>query len=734
MVQLLKRYCWLAVLGLCVLRAPAFSLLGPYETWQVPEVSYQEPGDLGGPHNLGEEFRRNTPTMYYAFDQNFLDYFGSNGVVAIQNAFSVYNALTNVSSYSSDLSEWPMESTRVNYRAQALGLYDLKSATLSLLSEQLGLAEPERWTWCLHDRLVGAAGCPASVAYTVIKRNFEPVSTPLNQLLPTSYVNGTRYSYYIQEFCVNTPWLADAVEFKVDPLAIGFSSVASFEGAFSYGNFYVGLTRDDVGGLRYLMQTNNMNIETAGPGTITFVTNSTANQLLYTSNYTRFSAEALTNNAAALSALYPDLLIANTTPFFTNVIVTNVTFYFTNSPYDPVGSLPRLISVTNLVPQVATYYRHDFANVIVVSNHLPSGSLKILTTNISASACGPYAPAGSICTNITLTTVTNNHAVEFYIIPTNLCALQIVSTQLVQTVFVTNQLAAVTNQVVGETNTLQQEFSRSTVESFTQYIYVVHPVTCPTNHIALRQGIEQIRFERRDYDSLLNQFYQTVTNEYVLNSIANNVLVPQKVRRVVNRPDILLTAQDFATTVGDNVIGSPAVLRNIEFNANNTLPNLAGPGTIDPFIVFTYNKVGPIYLNTSPSAYFLLTAEASQSLFFIWGSYDGSTNAPVVFPNGVSIANLENQVLFLPNPPPPDLPAGTNGVAYSVQFTVSGALPPHTWSLSPESSALPPGLSLSSGGLISGVPSMSGTFDFAIRLTDGASRVADWAYTITINP
>ena len=43
------------------------------------------------------------PTVYYAYDVNFLDYFGSNGVVSVDGAFAVMNSLTNVSSYSPSL-------------------------------------------------------------------------------------------------------------------------------------------------------------------------------------------------------------------------------------------------------------------------------------------------------------------------------------------------------------------------------------------------------------------------------------------------------------------------------------------------------------------------------------------------------------------------------------------------------------------------------------------------------
>ena len=100
MLRLLKRVAWLGVLAAGLPAAQAFSLLGPpNEAWQVPDLGYMVPlrADIGAPKNIGEDYRRNTPVLYYAFDENFLDYFGSNGVWAVDQAFAILNNLTNVS-------------------------------------------------------------------------------------------------------------------------------------------------------------------------------------------------------------------------------------------------------------------------------------------------------------------------------------------------------------------------------------------------------------------------------------------------------------------------------------------------------------------------------------------------------------------------------------------------------------------------------------------------------------
>src|SRR5205809_969698 len=123
MSGLFKRGVW-ALLVLTGLRsASGFSLMGPFnEAFQVPVIGYALPGDIGTPRNIGEEYRWTTPTNYYAFGQSFLDYFGSNGVVAVEQAIALLNGVGNISSYSSDLSEAPLEGRRINYRAAALHL------------------------------------------------------------------------------------------------------------------------------------------------------------------------------------------------------------------------------------------------------------------------------------------------------------------------------------------------------------------------------------------------------------------------------------------------------------------------------------------------------------------------------------------------------------------------------------------------------------------------------------
>jgi hypothetical protein len=65
------------------------------------------------------------------------------------------------------------------------------------------------------------------------------------------------------------------------------------------------------------------------------------------------------------------------------------------------------------------------------------------------------------------------------------------------------------------------------------------------------------------------------------------------------------------------------------------------------------------------------------------------------------------------------LPGGTVGVAYSQTLAATGDTP-ITWSMADGSDPLPGGLTLSTGGVISGTPTEAGTFTFTVEATNAA--------------
>jgi len=77
------------------------------------------------------------------------------------------------------------------------------------------------------------------------------------------------------------------------------------------------------------------------------------------------------------------------------------------------------------------------------------------------------------------------------------------------------------------------------------------------------------------------------------------------------------------------------------------------------------------------------------------------------------------------------LPADTVSISYNQTLAATGGTGAKTWSLS--SGSLPTGLSLTSGGVISGTPSAAGTSNFTVRATDTVGATATKALSIVIN-
>lgn len=82
---------------------------------------------------------------------------------------------------------------------------------------------------------------------------------------------------------------------------------------------------------------------------------------------------------------------------------------------------------------------------------------------------------------------------------------------------------------------------------------------------------------------------------------------------------------------------------------------------------------------------------------------------------------------------PATLPDGTAGVAYSQTIAATGGTAPYTYAVT--AGALPPGVTLSSGGVLSGTSNVTGSYSFTVTATDattgtGAPYSASTAYTL----
>jgi uncharacterized repeat protein (TIGR01451 family) len=79
---------------------------------------------------------------------------------------------------------------------------------------------------------------------------------------------------------------------------------------------------------------------------------------------------------------------------------------------------------------------------------------------------------------------------------------------------------------------------------------------------------------------------------------------------------------------------------------------------------------------------------------------------------------------------PAALPDGTLGTPYSQTITASGGATPYSFSI--VSGALPPGLTLSSGGILSGTPTVAGAYSFTVQAFDSNECTGTRSYTLSI--
>jgi hypothetical protein len=558
--------------------------------------------------------------------------------------------------------------------------------------------------------------------YLVAMRNFDIMASPLTQSQYSAYVNGELYTYTIPvDNCGAAPLAppdTDAVELPSDPLTQQNYPVASggqaAAGSLPTGFFYTGLTRDDMAGLRLLYSSTPSYTESAAPNSTPLsgggltITNLNDEFVLTTSNLTLLTLASLTNNPAALQTLYPGLVISS--------VITNFNGSFT----------------------------YTFANVVIYT--LATNSLvryQIQTTTIKP-AIG--APAGTMTTTTTTKSTsfrTNIVSGDFFLIPTNLCGLEILSVLTNNVVAITNLLgtSAITN---GTTTTIT---STNVVVVSTNHVLWVAPCefiggSGGTNSTTGEyEGIEKIQFVRvpdQNIDPLTGNFIQPITNTYTLTVKPpdSSQTTVQTFQRVLPRPDILFSAADLLPGPEQQNDWVPPYSRTINFNLTHIPLNLqvSGPGTIDPPTRIVFNKVGPVFENLSPA--YLNGPAAAYGQYFVWGSFDGSTNDPIVYPNGTSIATLESAALIQISPA--TLPDATNGTPYSVTLSVTGGGPAYTWMLATNSFALPTGLSLqslSSACVISGTPinNPAGPFDFIVQMNDSSARSVQMDYSITIH-
>lgn len=657
-------------------------------------------------NNIGEEYRWNTPLLTYAYDESFLSYFGSNGVVAVDNAIRMLNAIPPVSQIRTNyppvdrkapnLWNFPTRPDRYHGRAASARLLDIKSHALAELFSYMGLGNAEDNAYQFE---FGA----------VALRNLDPISR-----MPSKYVNGSLLSFVLLGTGVQS--------FPIDLMKPAITLAGTRDHAatrLAEGKFLVAPTRDDIGGLRELYRKDNFNMEPLPPFTYQVVTNppSLTNPAVFSIDLRWFCKESKTNTPTAFQQfvltnqwwgpLYTNLNIPPLVILKTNVTwkmgwTTNVTPYLTNFPWTPVGQPATLVYLTNKLRTFKASYDYVFGNVIT-NIHVPKEKSKVTyrswevipkaplwsvigsvptTTNYNISVIDDHCPHGEIIILPTTNNIVGYHFTDM--------AFERVNT-LTNVLTPTNNLANPGGGLPGQGGGLGAGGAAITnfiglmedeVWQSTNHAYLAHPIVFTTNTMLLG-GVDKIQFEQYQPDSWVTTNYtasrfikdykfpdlEKQTFTFIVQGGAGGGGAGQAAQSLTN--SLMRTYEYELDYVTNGVVKSAKFIKfvtrpDILFTAlsmppviatTNRAPNMINNNALNGFQVD--GLFGPGNITVPPAGFvigfnklgthwelnpFSFLNEENLSVGWQWGSYDGTMNEPIVYPTGRSIRDLEDMI------------------------------------------------------------------------------------------
>ena len=184
------------------------------------------------------------------------------------------------------------------------------------------------------------------------------------------------------------------------------------------------------------------------------------------------------------------------------------------------------------------------------------------------------------------------------------------------------------------------------------------------------------------------------------------------------------TEAQFLADTGGTAVGTPVVGSGSISPTQITMPFERHEGRV---VIGNNSSRGN---NRLPSVMFIESAGQGAGLAFEYGTDDdtGPVTSPAVvmyfpFPIAAPVFVTPdawmawNAVLVVTTA---SLPGGTSTVLYPpTQLTAQGGSAPYTWSVTV--GALPAGLSMSTGGLITGTPTTAGTSNFTVQVSTGTA-------------
>jgi hypothetical protein len=184
--------------------------------------------------------------------------------------------------------------------------------------------------------------------------------------------------------------------------------------------------------------------------------------------------------------------------------------------------------------------------------------------------------------------------------------------------------------------------------------------------------------------------------------------------------------------INNFILVAPRVTGHINVQVNN--PASAGVPNIGVFATITIGDTnyttwgGEIFTGTSGAAS-LPVFNGTWQVNLDGNNVQSLGYTPPSPQNATISGNTLNVTFTLASGPlnvgTGSLPIGTNGSFYSTSMQASGGHPPYTWSIPNYSASPPANLSLSTNGVVSGIPASAGNFSFFVRVTDATSTFAD---------
>lgn len=182
-------------------------------------------------------------------------------------------------------------------------------------------------------------------------------------------------------------------------------------------------------------------------------------------------------------------------------------------------------------------------------------------------------------------------------------------------------------------------------------------------------------------------------------------------------PNIVLTPMTFA----------PAIVGQAYSEA------LAASGAVAPYSFAVTAGALPAGLSLSANGTISGTPTAGGTFNFTVTATDASTGAGAPFA-GSRAYTLTVGIPVITITPSGALPAGTMGQAYAQTLTASGGTAPYAFAVN--AGTLPAGLTLTTGGVLSGTPTQAGNFSFTIAATDSSTGTGPFvfveAYSVSI--